>query len=93
MLHPNETELVGQWIQQGTSVISDGTCTRIKSLIGSYLVKVAGSGWESLFQDPNDLRYWELTYLQSYMHGGGPPSLQFLSNENAIAKYGVRPNP
>ena len=93
MLHPNETELVGQWVQQGTTVIADETCVRIKALTHSYLVKVAGGGWETLYQDPNDLRYWELDYPQGEMHGGGPPALRFLTKETATAKYVVRPNP
>ena len=93
MIHPNETELVGKWIQQGTSVIADEASVRIKALTHSYLVKVAGGGWETLYQDPNDLRYWELDFPQSELHGGGPPSLRYLSNEIAADKYGVQPNP
>ena len=32
MLNPNESSLVGQWQQQGSSVIGDEICQRIESL-------------------------------------------------------------
>jgi hypothetical protein len=29
-----------------------------------------------LYQDPDDLRYWEFSYPHAEMHGGGPPMLE-----------------
>ena len=69
-------------------VRGDATCERIEWLVSGYLEKIASSDWETLFRDPSDVRYWEKTYLQSEMHGGGPPSLFALSAEKAHAKYG-----
>jgi hypothetical protein len=92
-LQPNETELVGKWIADGKAVRADATCERIKWLIESHLKQIVFSpkygAWETLFQDPDDQRYWERTYPQSEMHGGGPPALRCLSPEQAKAKYGI----
>jgi hypothetical protein len=41
-------------------------------------------GWTTLYFDPRDSSYWELTYPQSHMHGGGPP--QLIQIEKATAK-------
>ena len=32
-------------------------------------------GWEKLYRDPQDGRYWLLTYPFGELQGGGPPSL------------------
>jgi len=90
-LKPDETDLRGEWIVVDGKVIGNEICDRIAFLIKHYLKKVAGGGWETLYVDPNDGRYWELTYPESEMHGGGPPSLAVLSKEQAEAKYGKLP--
>ena len=84
----DETDLFGKWEFVHGRVVSDATSERIKSLIKNCLVKVAGGGWETLFRDPSDDRYWELTYPDSGWHGGGPPRLTYLSKEQARRKYG-----
>lgn len=52
---------------------------RINWLIENKLVKVGigkeSGGWEHLFRDPADGRYWLLTYPFGALQGGGPPSL------------------
>jgi hypothetical protein len=94
-LQPNETELVGQWIAEGRTVRGDEVCHRIRWLVAERLKKIAISkeygAWETLFQDPSDGRYWEQTYPQSEMHGGGPPKLLMLKPEQAKTKYGIQP--
>ena len=87
-LKPDETELLCKWVVADGKVTGDETCERIQSLTSQYLEKVAGGGWEILYRDPNDGRYWELTYPQSEMHGGGPPRLTCLSLGQAQRKYG-----
>jgi len=64
-------------------------CERIEYLISRYFIKKNRSedGWEVLYQDPSDLRFWELTYPNSDWHGGGPPALIHLSVEAAKKKY------
>jgi hypothetical protein len=92
-LRPDETVLTGNWIVQNRQVSADATCERIEELISSQLQKVAddpqSGGWETLYKDPDDGRYWERTYPQGEMHGGGPPELRYLATEQAKKKYGV----
>jgi len=91
-IEPHEAELVGQWIVENRRVKGDPTCERIRWLTLNVLRKLGISkqwgAWETLFQDPIDGRYWEQTYPQSGMHGGGPPALRVVSREQAEEKYG-----
>ena len=90
-LKPNEIELRGSWKLEGTSMNADAICVRIESLITNYLVKISedDSGWDKLFQDPEDKRYWELSYPEGEMHGGGAPLLINLSLQKAKEKYQI----
>jgi Immunity protein 27 len=92
-LQPNETRLVGKWLAQKDGQLrADSTSERISWLTSHHLRKIGVSkqwgAWETLFQDPDDGRYWEQTYPQSEMQGGGPATLQVLTREEARAKYG-----
>jgi hypothetical protein len=62
-------------------------CVRIEWLTTGCLEKIAASNWTILFRDPEDGRYWELTYPKGELQGGGPPRLTVLSPEKAHAKY------
>jgi hypothetical protein len=86
---PNETQLDCEWKLVDGNVVRNSTCQRIELLVSEYLLKVAGGGWETLYRDPEDGRYWELTYPQGEMHGGGPPRLKYLPIAEAKAKYPV----
>lgn len=92
-LQPNEQLLTGAWIVQNGKVIGDATCERIAWLLSNHLQKIAHSaqsgGWETLYRDPDDGRYWECTYPQGGLHGGGPPQLRYLTVEHARQKYGA----
>jgi hypothetical protein len=44
------------------------------------------NGWNALYRDPNDCRYWELTYPEGELHGGGPPQLRCLTADEARQK-------
>ena len=51
---------------------------RIKWLTGHVFVLVGiekKGGWEKLYRDPEDGRYWLLTYPFAELQGGGPPAL------------------
>jgi len=91
VLQSHETALVGSWFIKDGQALGDETCERIEWLTKHHLKKVALSkdygAWETLFQDPNDGRYWERTYPHSEMHGGGPPRLVLLSAQDAMKKY------
>ena len=90
-LAPIENDLVGKWVEANGRVIGDAVCTRIEWLTANHLREVAISkesgGWDALFQDPDDGRYWERTYPQSESHGGGPPRLKTLPTDQVRAKY------
>ena len=91
---PTETELVGRWIIVNGVTQKDAVCERIEWLTSHHLRKVAISKkwgeWEILFQDPDDERYWERTFPQGEMQGGGPPCLKLLNVESAREKYALR---
>ena len=92
-LQPNEYLLTGAWIYANNAMHSDDVCERIEWLIANTLKKVASSSqwgdWETLFQDTSDGRYWERTYPQGDLQGGGPPQLQVMSADEAKAKYQI----
>ena len=88
----NETLIEGNWEFVDGRMIPNSAVKRIRSLINDELTKiaVASSGWETLYRDPHDGRFWELTYLHGEMHGGGPESLRFIDVHGAEQKYGIR---
>jgi hypothetical protein len=92
-LQPAERDLVGDWVPGDAGLRKDETARRIEWLAASVLEKIADSpqsgAWETLFRDPDDGRLWERTYPKGEMHGGGPPRLTNISQEQARAKYGL----
>jgi Immunity protein 27 len=89
-IKPDETDMSGSWIVRGGKVAGDPVTRRIERLVSKYLHEVGQSdnGWDTLYRDPVDGRYWELTYPESHMHGGGPPRLTYLSHEQVRERYG-----
>ena len=92
-LRSDEQMLIGRWITVDGSVKADPVCQRIDWLLAHKLRKVAISpqwgGWETLYQDTDDGRYWERTFPESSQHGAGPPKLQVLTPDEAKRKYGL----
>lgn len=91
-LNKQETELVGQIIFDGKFSKKDNVYQRIIWLRNNYLKELAvdESGWEILYQDPYDHRYWELTFPDSEAHGGGAPKLSSVElNEPIKKKYKI----
>jgi len=90
-LDPNESSIIGSWFMKNGKMCQDGNCKRIQWLISEYLNQIAvdESDWCILYKNPFDNSYWELTYPQSHMHGGGPPSLFKLTREEAKFKYNI----
>lgn len=91
LLKPNELRLEGRWLHVRGRVIGDNASRRIKALIAGPLTKVgtAAGGWDVLYVDPRDGRYWELTYPHGEMHEGGPQALTQIAAADARAKYGI----
>jgi hypothetical protein len=88
---PTETLLAGEWQRANHQVVADKTCERINRLVESFLKEIGrdSSGWDVLYRDPGDGRFWELTYPQSELLGGGPPQLRCMTSEQALEKYGI----
>lgn len=88
-LKSEETILKGSWKLVGDSMVADSVSERIEWLITEYLIQIGEdeSGWNKLFQDPEDNRYWELTYSESETHGGGAPQLESISIQEADKNY------
>ena len=83
--------VVGNWIEKNGRVVGDAQCDRINDLVTGKLVKIAGrdGGWTTLYQDPRDGAYWELTYPHSSMQGGGPPTLTEMKVAEVRKLYGL----
>ena len=88
---PDEVEIVGSWITVNGRMTENEASCRISSLIETELKEVATSkdGWEKLYRDPRDGRYWELTYPRGEMQGGGPQALLLANSEKVQEKYGI----
>jgi hypothetical protein len=91
MIREDETEIIGNWIEVDGRIVGDDACERVQLLTQYHLVKMNNSpesgGWETLFCDRKDGRFWERTYPHSDWHGGGPPALINLSEAEAKTKY------
>jgi hypothetical protein len=90
-LRPDESRLDGGSNVSAGRVYADPVAERIELLITKYLTRVAtdASGWEILYRDPQDGRYWMLTYPNGQMHGGGPPSLVLVDKSEIRQKFGL----
>jgi hypothetical protein len=87
----DETILNGSWKLSGGLMKADSVSERIEWLTTEYLIEVGeyANGWNKLYKDPEDNRYWELTYPESETHGGGAPRLENISSEEVKQKYKI----
>lgn len=90
---PDETAMTGSWEYVNGGMREDAILRRIHALVQGHLQRVAGtpSGWDTLYRDPRDGRYWELSYPYGQMHGSGPASLRVLDPASARDKYRLPP--
>jgi hypothetical protein len=88
-LEPHERQLIGRWADGEAGGATDDVDARIFWLVSQRLEPkgFASNGWDALFRDPRDGRYWELTFPQGSLFGGGPRQLTLLSPAAAAAKY------
>jgi hypothetical protein len=88
-INPSEGKLIGGWVYKNGKICADEVSQRIEALIRSHLKKVASSpdGWSELYLDDNDGRYWELSYPESSIHGGGAPCLEAIGDFVAKERY------
>lgn len=88
-IQPSEIRIHGNWTLINGRLVADSAANRIDYLVCNELDEVGRSddGWSVLYLDRRDGRYWELTYPDSDMHGGGAPALDFLPDDMAAKKY------
>lgn len=72
-LRAHETRLVGKWYSTADGIVGNDACDRIDDVTENHIRRLStdSSGWDTLYIDPDDGRYWELLYPQSEMHAGG----------------------
>lgn len=90
-ISPDESLIVGSWVKINGRMAADSELQRIRSLIANDLEFIGTSpdGWEKLYRDPHDGRFWEKFLPHGAMQGGGPESLRVLDSETVQKKYGV----
>jgi len=88
-LGPDERRLDGAWVDTSGATIGDEVDRRIFWLVRHRLRPrgTANGGWDQLYVDPRDGRYWELTFPQGSLFGGGPRRLTHLADEEAERRY------
>ena len=86
-----EKFIKGGWEKTSDGISFDENSKRIEFLVNEYLVEVAvdKSGWNKLYQDPKDKRFWELEYQFGEMHGGGIPLLKMITHAEAKNKFNI----
>ncbi|MFZ4796246.1 MAG: Imm27 family immunity protein [Bacteroidia bacterium] len=87
----NEKKITGSWKMVSNEITYDENSLRVFDLISNYLTKINAdeSGWLELYIDIKDGRYWELSYNNNNLNGGGYPCLTNLSIQEAKIKYKV----
>ena len=90
-ISPNETLISGSWTMIDGRMTPDSVLQRIRLLLEHDLefVAVSPNGWDRLYRDPSDHRYWERFLPHGEMQGGGPESLRVLDSREAQEKYGL----
>ena len=89
-LKPEETELVGMWLDLGMKVTGDAVADRVEWLTAARLEKLAEKKAElaelaELYRDARDRRLWE----KILPFADGPPTLRCITQADAAARFGV----
>ena len=95
-ISPDEKAMLGSVMREGKMLIDREACLRINWLASEVLENVGvgkeSGGWEKLYRDPADGRYWLLTYPHGEMQGGGPPLLPGAEHLSA-SSFSTAPSP
>lgn len=88
---PAETLLMSGPSWKDGKPVPNPTGRRIETLLHSHLVRLADaeSGWCVLYRDPEDQRFWELSFPHGELQRGGPKMLKCLSEAEAKAKFKI----
>lgn len=73
--------LIEEFLLKGSTVVAAGDAARTDAMLRNELVKVRDEdgGWTNLYRHKTTGTFWQLTYPNSQMHGGGPRQLVELS--------------
>lgn len=88
-LHSNEYSFPFESVASSYTISKEDHKLQNKNEVDANWVRVADRecGWTTLYFDPRDSSYWELTYPQSHLHGGGPPQLSRVEKSMARELY------
>ena len=89
-LEPHERQLSGRWNAEVANGVGDVVDARIFWLVTERLTPTARSfdGWDAVFFDSRDGRFWELTFPHGSLFAGGPRQLTLVSPDVVAEKYG-----
>ncbi len=73
-----DKQLDDVWEFTGDRMIAKGDAAAIDDRLANRLTKIRTGDWRILYQDGQTGEYWELSYPQGEMQGGGPRRLTCL---------------
>lgn len=82
-------ELNDTWEFQNGQMRAVGEAGAIDSLLKDKFVEVRKGNWAVLYRHKETGEFWDLTYPQGEMHGGGPRRLRVVSNPDNWIPYPV----
>ena len=89
MRKASSDSLLGSWVVKDSKVVTDAVGQEIEDRLRKYsrLAKSKDGDWAILYIDRELNEFWELTYPQSHLHGGGPKALSRITEEEANLRY------
>ena len=90
LLESDRTEYIGGSYFKDGVMYADEVSKLIQRELKDHLAQLGTdeTGWNLLYRDRRDGRYWEMTYPQSSLHGGGPPALRLLAMDEVKSRFG-----
>lgn len=76
-------------------MVGDEAEQRIWDAVRNHFTRIAERefGWAVLYLDPSDATYWELSFPQSELQGGGPAKLTRMAADQILILYPALPLP
>jgi hypothetical protein len=80
-------ELNDVWELHDGRMRAVGDARLIDDLLKNELVEVRKDNWAVLYRHKETGEYWDLTYPQGELHGGGPRRLRVVSDPDSWTPY------